>query len=268
MINKKNILQFITAITIIVILFILSQTILFTWSPVKIGYKRFNFKKYNVYIKDHSLDEIYANLDGMLLQSEKDHNLLIKKKLDIVICDNKVIRFYIPWLKTSTAAGVWPNTVYLSTGSIETFKNPVLGIMHEVSHLLLLQNYGERTCTTIWKNHEWLPEGYAVYITQGYPKYRSKSEVKNLIKENINNYAVESKDLFSLEVLRNIPMTVKYSLYNYYITYLIETYGEESLLEFLNKAFKEPELFLESFSLIFKISFPYSVINFNKYILE
>jgi hypothetical protein len=268
MINKKaKILIIVFSITLIII-FVLSQTILFTWSPVKLGYNCFEYEKYNVYTEKPVLDEIYESLDSMLVQCEDEHNVRLKKKIHILICDDKKIHLYIPWLKTSTAAAVWPNTIYISTGVIETFRKPVFGIKHEVSHILLLQNYGELSCAFIWKTHEWLPEGYAVYITQGYPKFRSKSEVLNLLKENVANYTINTQGLLFGEILQSIPMTVRYSLYYFYIKYLIEKYGKEKLLIFIDKAFRRPEMFLDSFTLIFKRSFYDTVIDFNKYLYE
>jgi hypothetical protein len=267
MANQKAKILLIFSFTLI-ILFILSQTILLTWSPIKIGYNLFKYKKYNVYTEKPPIDEVFVNLDSIFLQCEDEHNLRLKRKVEIIICDAKKIRLYIPWLNTSTAAGVWPKTIYISTGSIETFKNPILGIKHELSHILLLQNYGEPSCAYIWKNHEWLLEGYVVYVTQGYPKFRSRNEVFELLKENVSDYELISKNIFSKEVLKGIPMTVRYSLYYYYVKYLIEKKGKDKFLLFINLAFSKLKSLPTNFSKTFGTTIDNSLLEFRRYLSE
>ncbi len=71
-----------------ILLFVSSQTILFTWSPIRPGYKCFHFNSYDVYTRSNELDSIYKNLDDVIVQNENEHKLKYTIKPEIVICES------------------------------------------------------------------------------------------------------------------------------------------------------------------------------------
>ncbi|WP_321990767.1 hypothetical protein [Marispirochaeta aestuarii] len=261
--NRKNSILSITAILFfIAIVLLLSQTLLFTWSPFRLGYNRFSFRKYDVYSKQRTLDSIFEHLEDIFLQNELEHGLSYLKKPEIIICDVKRFKFYIPWLNCNSAAGVWPKTVYLGSRFTEKSKNPEILIKHELSHILLLQNYGELACARIWKHNEWLPEGLAVYVTDGYPRYLSKEEVLNEMGKFGIEYGSQSGDILSGKSTEEVPISIRYQIYYYFVSFLIERYGEDTFFAFLYAMFDKEEGHKDPFTYHFHISFEDALIDF------
>jgi len=230
--NKKIIIITSGLLFLLIIIFVLSQTVLFTWSPLRIGYNRLEFEKYDVYTDGSALESVYCNLGEMMIQNEREHGLKFTQRPEIIVCDVEKFRLYIPWLNCNSSAGIWPRTVYLSKTHADRFKNPVMAIKHELSHILLLQNYGEPACATIWKHNEWLPEGLAVYVTMGYPGYLSKQEVLSIMNKNGIDYRANSGDILSGRSMRNVSISKRYNIYYYYVSYLTEMYGRDTFSSF------------------------------------
>jgi hypothetical protein len=264
--NKKVIIITAGILILLIMVFVLSQTVLFTWSPLRIGYNRFHFDKYDVCTDEATLEAAYGNLDEIIVQNEREHGLHYTQRLEIVLCDLEKFRFYIPWLNSNSAAGVWPRTVYVSKYHVDKFKNPVMAIKHELSHILLLQNYGELACATIWKHNEWLPEGLAVYVTEGYPGYLSKQEVLSRMKSKGIDYRANSNDILSGISIRNVAIPTRYPIYYCYVSYLMERYGRETFFSFLYDTFDRPHNIMDAFSLHFNVTFEKSLTEFYDYL--
>lgn len=57
--NKKAVFITVGVLTLLIIVPVLSQTVLFTWSPLRIGYNRFRFEEYDVYTRENTLEEVF-----------------------------------------------------------------------------------------------------------------------------------------------------------------------------------------------------------------
>jgi len=265
--NKRK--KSITLVIILSLLLVLSQTILFTWSPLRIGYNRFRFSNYDIYTKEDKLEKVFSTLDTIIVQNEKEHGLKYTKTPEIIICGVRDLMLNIPWTHYYSAPhGIWPHTVYLPKSAIDKYKNPVMAIKHELSHILLLQNFGESACATIWKKNEWLPEGFATYVTEGYPYYLSKQELLTCMNRNNIDYRIDSSHILSGNSIQNVNMSTR-DMVNYYFTrYLIEKYGNNALRSLLYDAFKDPSNVIESFSEHFKVTYAKSLVEFYDYLLD
>jgi hypothetical protein len=266
--KKIGLIIFLAVIILIsaFLLVILSQTVLFTWSPVRFGYNRFHFDSYNVYTKSHNLEQLYTKLDDIIIQNENQHELTYTIKPEIIICKKSDLLFYLPWIGPHNASGIGPKTVYLSTYAINKYRDPRSFIKHELSHILLLQNYGNFTCMSVWKNNEWLPEGFAVYVTDGFPGHITKNELLSKMKEYGIYYTKNTKTILAGKKPGDVHISVRYKIYYYFIAFLIENYNKDTFISFLHSAFDNPAGIMDTFHKHYNSTFTESLIHFYGYL--
>jgi len=251
----------------IIILYILSQTIFFTWNPLRPGYTCFRFDNYDVYSRSDKIDTLFNNLNNIFHGIENSHDLKFIRRIEIIICEQSDLKRYSP-LDPHGPLGIWPKTVYLPNSTIEKYRNPALSVKHELSHLLFLQNYGVFRGTEIWKKNEWLPEGFAMYVCNGFPYYMSKQEVLTGMNKYGIDYKVNSENIWSRKKIKEIPISARYSVYYHFICYLIEKYGEINFDSFMHGSFKEPDKIMDIFNEHFHISFNQSLFEFGNYLVK
>ena len=266
--NKKAVLVVLGICIPLLIVVVLSQTLLFTWSPLRIGYHRFHYDLYDLYTDEAVPAPVYGSLGEMIIQNERDHGLKYTLRPEIVICDVDRFRFYIPWLNSHTASGVWPRTVYLSKEIIREYNDPVMAAKHELSHILLLQHFGQQACKTVWEHDEWLPEGLAIYVTDGFPGYLSRREILATMKSTGIDYGKDSSDILSGKNRRDVAIAARYPIYGAYVGYLIEQYGRDTFFSFVYDTFDNPSEIMTLFSRHFRVSFAGSLTGFSEYLTK
>jgi hypothetical protein len=249
----------------LIILYILFQTVLFTWNPLRLGYNCFGYERYKVYSRSDKIDTIFSNLNSVFVDIENSHNLKFRRRIEIIICEQSDLKKYFP-LNPHGPLGIWPKTVILPNSSIEIYRNPVLSVKHELSHLLFLQNYGVLQGNKIWKKNEWLPEGFAMYICNGFPYYMSKQDILTGMNKYGIDYKVNPENILSGRKIKEIPISVRYSIYYHFISYLIEKYGEISFNSFMHDSFKDPGKIRDKFNEHFSVSFNKALVEYGNYL--
>jgi len=94
-------------------------------------------------------------------------------------------------------------------------------LVHELSHILLIQNYGIFKCYSLWKRSEWLPEGFAVYLAK-WPIYFPRDRLlENAAKAGID---MNNGRLLGSKHAGEVPLPTRFMVYYYFIDYLYHEY--------------------------------------------
>jgi hypothetical protein len=144
----------------------------------------------------------------------------------------------LPWMYPGPPAGVallTGDVIYLNQDNLERRKaNKIDYLKHELIHELMDQN------SRIWhsvKFPHWLEEGAAGFY--GGPYYMSRSEFLEQWRTHHLIHAAGGKDLYS-----NLdPQDPKfnYTLYRYFVEYLVKTYGRTAFQSYLHGYLLEPD---------------------------
>ena len=123
-----------------------------------------------VLTKSAVLDLQYEIVSEAMSQNEHAVALWYKSKVQIILCERQSdINRYQPFANAANrrnAVGFapWPNTIYITPKMKEKYGTAQGTLGHELSHILLIQNYGIIRATLLWKRAEWIPEGFATYL--------------------------------------------------------------------------------------------------------
>ena len=244
---------------LIIVIVLLSQTAFFHISPVKLGYEKIDFNDYTVYAKNiEMIHKDYFKIDSILRENEFSHNLKYKNKMTIIVCEtvSELSRFLFYKNKNTVmnAQGFapWPNSVYISPRAKERSDSPRQLLRHELSHILVLQNYGLIKTTKVWHENEWIGEGYATFDS-GFPNYYDRHSLFLKMTELGIDYELDSENILSDKNARDIGLKDSYMIYRYFIEYLVVSYGRNAFVDFFNKSFNDPDEVNESFYKIYQV---------------
>lgn len=221
---------------------------LIPFSPAKIGYDSVESKKAVVYIRDKSLlKPFYANTDTIMSDIENLYGLKYTNPIQIfVTLDYEELGKYIPWLDYKGLGGVAlqvGDVIYINTKKIaERQYSEEEFVRHELVHSLISQHASLMDNLEI-DRQVWLSEGIATYF--GGPNYLTKEEFLHILGE-------KKPDFFNLN-----PDEPKfnYTLYRYFIQYLMDTFGKEKFQTFLKAYIEDPREYRKLFSDMYGISF-------------
>lgn len=181
-ISKRGKILIITVFVLFITGTVLLNTVLFHINPIKLGFHRFDYGSYVIYSRNDSVDKDYENLQAIMVQNELTHKLTYSSKIRVIICESQSeINRFLPLVnrlarKNAVAFASWPNSIYISPIIKEKYNSPHGALTHELSHLLLFQNYGIIKSTIMWQRYEWIPEGFAIYLPQ-WPNYFPKESL-------------------------------------------------------------------------------------------
>lgn len=233
---------------------VLLQTALFHINPIKLGYGRFDFGDCVIYSKDDSVEGEYIELRDAMLKNESVLGLNYKAKVKLILCKSqKEIDRYLPFVnridrKNAGGFAPWPNTIYITPKIKEKYGNLQGVLVHELSHILLLQNYGIVRCTKLWSRYEWIPEGFAVFYAK-WPVYFTKER----LQESISSAGINltNGQLLGNRSSKEVSLPIRFMLYYYFIDFLLQKNNESQLAGFLKNACANPgkveSIFKESF---------------------
>jgi hypothetical protein len=250
----------------------LLQTALFHINPIKLDYNRFDYKECVIYAKAASVDEEYEQVAAALMHNELSHGLHYKKKIQLILCESqREISRYLPLANRSEklnagAFAPWPNTVYITPKIRSKYGRLQPVLEHELSHILLLQHYGLIRCTILWKKFEWIPEGYAIFLSK-WPIYFEKEELaKNLDKAGI---AIGNGSLLGRKRQTDVPLPLRFMIYYYFIDHIhhMDT-GNLNSTRFLREACINPKNVEKLFQSTFGESISESIDSFAASISE
>lgn len=221
----------------------LLETVFFHVNPVKLGFHRFDYGRYVVLTKGAAPDSQYETLSETMLQNELAVALSYKSKVQIIVCERQSdINRYLPFVNGSSrrnAVGFaqWPNTIYITPGMKEKYGTAQGTLGHELSHILLIQNFGIIRATLLWKRAEWIPEGFAAYLNN-WPRYFARTQLTQKLKDagiTFHNNQFPAGDHLSM-----LPLPLRYMIHRYFVEYLYERKSPTTVVRFLKEACSDP----------------------------
>ena len=225
---------------------------LFAWNPVHPFYSVTETAKAVVMIRDPSrLDPCFKDIDRIMAKAEQFCNLRFHQKVKVIVCLNEFEkRRLVPWMKMPAGVSLQiGDVVYLYPPKILEHGYPVAQYLrHELNHSLIYQN------AHIWNSFQmsrqaWVVEGAAEVF--GGPYYYTKPEFTKLFQQHHLIFQENRNHLYpNLD-----PQDPKfnYSLYRFFVAYLIESYGLPAFQNFLHQYLAAPAevqaLFQQTFHL-------------------
>ncbi|MFC1725167.1 hypothetical protein ACFL4T_06045 [candidate division KSB1 bacterium] len=238
---------------------------LYPWSPVKISYKKTDLEMASVYVKDKgNWNPIIYQVDEIMKAEEDFHGLKYKSRIKIFcVADSGDMKRFVPYLEMSDGAvnlGILrliflgPVTRTASFG-LEAF------LKHELSHALLVQNTSIKKALQIHRQ-SWLAEGTAVFYS-GLFFYNKCSFAKICRQMDLKFDSIYPGRALDFE---KGEMKFKYSLYGFFVQFLIEKYGMDMFREYVKEYIKEPENYKKFCLEIYGESFKIMLSRFEKYV--
>ena len=257
--KKKFLLYSIFSLITIVIVYLFLFGKLFAYSPVVLGFSKYELNNTIIYVQNNSPFKEFGIIDTITKSVERFHQLQFQSKPKIFIFSDS--NNYIGRSITRARFFVFPNgKMFVSPWAIQEAAEGKISlkiyIEHELSHTLLYQNMG---LLAAYNYPQWLMEGIAVYSsnqmgTSWYPdKKETYSEIANGNFLNPKLFKTDQEDKVQLNV--NNRSAFLYSEFACIVDYLIETYGKEKFLLYMKSLLDNNDhdkVFREVFSIDFE----------------
>lgn len=217
-----------------------------------------------IYLDNNILQKIDLEIIPICLKdNEISHGIKYRKPVKIIICKDDQESGKIFKLFKTKASGFAFSDDLIIISYVNLYR---LGytfesiIRHESSHTLLKQNIESffTKIVTFSNRSLWFSEGFALY-NQGLVIY-----TKDELRQNIEEYSVvydSESDNFG-----TIPRNNRYdySLYFYFMDYLINKYGKDKMLVFLSLMIENYRSSEKSFEIVFESTIRREVLDFLK----
>ncbi len=245
---------------------------LFPYSPVKLGFTKYEFSNVVIYAQKGSENYNYKSIDSLIPAVEKFHKLHFIQKPEILFFRDA--NSYYQRTITKARFCSYPNgTLVVSPWAVrESFNGKIsmdIYLRHELSHTLLYQHMG--FITTYFIYPRWLLEGIAVYSSNqmGTSWYPSKKDTYEYIRQG----SFLPPAYFNTKKEDDVKLNVKYktafaySEFGCIVDYLITNYGKEIFMEYMMRLLDcyHPE---KVFKDVYRIDFSTCINNFKKYVKE
>jgi hypothetical protein len=270
--KKKIRLFFITILLLFIIIFPyqLLWGKLFLYSPVKIGFTKFELPHIIVYKQNGSRDYNFRFIDSLIARVEKFHYMSFTKKPEIIFFSDR--DSYLRRNITKARFCAYPNgSLVISPWAVDEASNGKISmkiyLRHELSHTLLYQHMGLLTAYLYYPR--WLLEGIAVYSSNqmGTSWYPDKKETYNYIREGNflppEYFNTSDEDKIKLNMKNKIAFV--YSEFGCIVDYLIEKYGKNKFNTYMTgllNSYQPDRIFKETYG----ISLDSSLENFKKHV--
>lgn len=236
--NKK--VCFISAAAVVIIGFISYSFLfgkLFPYSPLIIGFSRYELEHTVVYVQQGRDYSGLKEIDALIPKVEAFHQLAFRKKPRLFIFKDDA-GYRQRSISKARFCAFYNGDVVISPWALKEVEKGEISLeiylRHELSHSLLHQHAG------IWRAYRypaWLLEGIAVYSTNqmGTSWYPSIEETYEAMRKG--NFM--PPEVFKTRKEDRIPLDVKYRMTFMYsefaciVDYLIKTYGQERFLSYM-----------------------------------
>jgi len=194
-----------------------------------------------------------------MAQTEKFHRLSFKKNVLVIVCasNSQYRRFSLAsgnagtiqtgtmiYIRPSISEASYPPHIAYEDGALKLLppdnpaKRDLAGFLkHELSHAILYQN------TTPWKAMKikrWIEEGLAVYFGNSH-HYYTGDELRSLAIDDGFWFNLTDEDADPPGIPDTIKHFFSYGAYCGFITYLVDTYGRDRLLDFVHAYIRDPQ---------------------------
>jgi hypothetical protein len=217
---------------------------LLAFSPLVVGFEKYKTENATIYYHKNEKELDHKTLDSFILEVEQFHKLSFNKEVRIFICktDKEFKRYTGASARFVTIFG---SAIFMSgEANAERKTNGIdlnTYIKHELSHLLIYQNMSLRKSINY---PQWVLEGLAVYSSNqfGVDRYLTKKDTYKLIEEgNFVNptdwgtaFTEKGKSVRESKVKKKYKFI--YAEFGCIIDDLINTYGQEKFLNFLQQS--------------------------------
>lgn len=245
---------------------------LFPYSPVKLGFKKFEFSNIVVYAQGGSETFNYKSLDTLIPSVEIFHKLKFVHKPEIIFFRDA--ESYYQRTITKARFYAYPNgTLVISPWALkEALDNEIsmeINLKHELSHTLLYEHMG--FITAYFSYPRWLLEGIAVYSSNqmGTSWYPNKKDTYQCITQGSflqpEYFNTKKEDEVNLNVKNKIAFI--YSEFACIVDYLNEQYGKDKFHNYMVKlldSWQSEKVFKD----VYRIDFNTCLNDFKKYVKE
>jgi hypothetical protein len=245
---------------------------LFPYSPVKLGFEKFEFSNIVVYVQNDSQEYDYKSIDSLIPAVEKFHKLDFVHKPEIIFFRDADSYYQLTTTKARFCS--YPNgSLVVSPWAVrEALNNKIsmeIYLKHELSHALLYEHMG--FITAYFYYPRWLLEGIAVYSSNqmGTSWYPSKEDTYQYIRQGSfmppEYYNTKKENEVKLDV--KYKTAFAYSEFACIVDYLIDNYGKEKFYNYMmllldswhpGKVFKD----------VYGIDYSTCINNFKQYVKE
>ncbi len=254
MTKSKIIKKSLLALFVVILMYELLFGKLFPYSPILVGFSKHELANTIIYVQNGAAFSEYAEVDSLPPVVESFFQMKFEHKPKIIIFrDDGSFNRRSP-LKARFISFPTGNTIVAPWAMREAREGKIslaIYLRHELSHILLFQHAG---MLSKFKIPRWLIEGVAMYSANqmGTTLYPSKDETYRLIGDgNFINPRQPSNDAGL-----NVPNKAgfAYSEYACLVDYLINSYGKEKFLEYINRlcgSFNSDKVFEEAYGMKF-----------------
>jgi hypothetical protein len=210
---------------------------LFPFSPIAVGFEKYELRNVIVYVQHGSSFNNFKIIDSYTKSVESFHHLAFKMKPKIYIFSQKDT--YLSQTVTKARFYAYPNgSLMVSPWAVKESEDGVISmeiyIKHELSHILLYQNMG---VTAAYHFPQWFMEGIAMYSTgqMGTSWYPDKKQTYDIIKKGNYFppflYKTEKEDNVKLDIDNRIAFM--YSEFACIVDFIINKYGEDRFYQYV-----------------------------------
>lgn len=236
---------------------------LFPWSPIKIGYDHSQFQRATVYFPTGTnCPSDCTTIDNMMDEVEEFHGLMFLDNMKIIFCNSWGL-FERGRLSSLGLRSSGPLATTMGTGTVIYFSPGLKGsgrnlrrlLKHELSHAIRYQNTTLLNVLTYFGatgELHWLDEAVAVYFGN-HSDYPDASEFKKLAVEKEYLFRIWDKNDADKIPIKKRHM-FRYAEYGFFFSYLVHRFGNETVMDFVRKSNKHPEMVDNLFQSSFDIS--------------
>jgi hypothetical protein len=256
---------------LLLLVIILLETSFFHVNPIKIGFRRFDFGRCITYSKGEVSDTEIRAISIVMQGDELSHGLQYNSVVQIILCEKQSdLNRFQPFMSASNrrnavAVAPWPNTIYITPKAKQEYGTIDGVLAHELSHILLLQNYGVANITLLSRRQEWIPEGFAVYLS-GWPNYFPEEQLSAKAKEA--GVEMANGNLLGIKHAAELSLPIRFMIYRGFVHYLYQRNSSAAVIEFLHEACSHPTKTEAIFEKAFGDSLRNYVTAFSKSIAE
>jgi hypothetical protein len=243
---------------------------LLPYSPVKIGFTKYELSNFVIYIQDGAEHKGLRAIDGLFPSIEDFHQLKFLKKPVLYIFRDR--ENYLQRSISKARFCAYPNgSLLISPWALKEADEGIISlkiyVTHELSHTLLYQHMG--FITAYFYFPRWLLEGIAVYSSNqmGTSWYPGKEETYKFIREG--NFM--PPDFYNSDKEDQVPINVKnriafiYSEFGCIVDYMVAIGGKDKFLDYMKTLLNNND-HNKVFKYIYGISFDKFLINFKEFI--
>lgn len=232
----------------------------FPWLPATPGYATLRFSRVRVITRDPArLSPAYQHLDDITARLESTHGLRFRKRVNLMVLNNlfELYRFS-PWMARAPGAFAYASGDVVLITSKKRLRNSLEEYLaHELSHSLVYQNTARFQGLTLHRQR-WVIEGVATCF--GGPYYYTENEFRRRLRDVRLTPTASGRDLYG-DFPRRDP-GFRYTLYRFFIQYLIDRYGQEAFRSFLGLYLAHPRNYPQIFIRVFHQDLPTALRDF------